>query len=104
MVNPVKATPESLAHAKKVYGYECAMCHGDTGNGKSDLATSLNLKLKDFTDPASLKDLTDGDLNYIITKGRGQMPGEGGRVKPEEIWNLVVVVRSFAKSNPAETH
>ncbi|HVP54328.1 MAG TPA: hypothetical protein VMU45_04970, partial [Candidatus Eisenbacteria bacterium] len=37
MVNPVKPTPESLAQGKKYYGYDCAMCHGDTGNGKGDV-------------------------------------------------------------------
>ena len=26
--NPVKATPEGLAEAKKLFGYHCAMCHG----------------------------------------------------------------------------
>src|SRR5438128_2512367 len=26
--NPVKATPEVLAAAKKIFGYDCAMCHG----------------------------------------------------------------------------
>src|SRR5260370_7566256 len=26
-VNPVKPTPESLAKGKKMYGYDCAMCH-----------------------------------------------------------------------------
>jgi len=25
------------------------------------------------------------------------MPAEGGRAKPDEIWNMVVLVRSFSK-------
>ena len=37
MVNPVKPTAESQAQAKKVYGYDCAMCHGEKGDGKGDL-------------------------------------------------------------------
>jgi mono/diheme cytochrome c family protein len=97
MVNPVKATPESLAHARKVYGYDCAMCHGVNGDGKGDLVGDLKLKLKDYTDPAALKDLTDGELFYLIKNGKGQMPPEGDRGKPEDIWNLVTLVRSFAK-------
>ncbi len=37
MVNPVKPTPESQARVKKMYGYDCAMCHGANGNGKGDI-------------------------------------------------------------------
>ena len=30
--NPVKASPEVLAAAKKIFGYACAMCHGANGD------------------------------------------------------------------------
>jgi mono/diheme cytochrome c family protein len=97
MVNPVKPMAESMAHAKKVYGYDCAMCHGATGNGKGELVAELKLNLRDWTVPAALKDRTDGELSYIITHGQGQMPAEGDRAKPDDIWNMVVMVRGFAK-------
>jgi len=97
-VNPVKPTPESLAHAKKIYGYDCAMCHGEKGDGKGDVVADLKLKMKDYTDPIALKDMTDGELFYIIRNGRGQMPGEeASRAKPEDVWNMVVLLRSFAR-------
>ncbi|HXS11804.1 MAG TPA: c-type cytochrome [Acidobacteriaceae bacterium] len=94
-VNPVKATTSSLAHARKMYGYDCAMCHGETGNGKGELSAGMNLK--DYTDPAALHDFTDGQLFYIIQNGRGQMPAEAGRQNEQEIWNMVILVRSFAR-------
>jgi mono/diheme cytochrome c family protein len=97
MVNPVKPTAESQAHAKKMYGYDCAMCHGANGNGKGDVAADLKLTLKDYTDPGALKDLSDGELFYIIKNGKGQMPPEGDRGKADDIWNMVILVRSFAK-------
>ena len=98
MVNPVKPTPESLAHARKVYGYDCAMCHGANGDGKGEVVADLKLKMRDYTDPAALKDLTDGELFYIIRNGKGQMPPEeAARAKDEDVWNMVVLVRSFAK-------
>lgn len=96
MQNPVKPTPESLAQAKKMYGYDCAMCHGATGNGKGDLVGDMKLTLKDYTDPNALKDLSDGEIFYIIKNGKGQMPGEGDRLKPEALWNMVILVRSFS--------
>jgi mono/diheme cytochrome c family protein len=97
MPNPVKPTPASLAAGKKTFGYDCAMCHGKDGDGKGDLAGDMKLTMKDYTDPAALKDMTDGELFYIIKNGKGDMPSEGDRAKPEEVWNLVNYVRSFAK-------
>jgi len=100
--NPVKPTAESIAQGKKWYGYDCAMCHGKEGDGKGDMAPDMKPKLGDFTDPATLKDKTDGELFYIIKNGKGQMPPEGDRLKPAELWNLVNYVRLFAKKAPPE--
>jgi mono/diheme cytochrome c family protein len=100
--NPVKPTPEGLAQAKKLYGFHCAMCHGTDGDGKGELAVQMKLELKDWRNPDSLASMTDGELFYIITNGRGKMTGgEGDRTKEETRWNLVNLVRSFAKK-PAQ--
>ena len=95
--NPVKATPESIAHAQKWWTLDCAMCHGKDGDGKGETAKDMKLTMMNFTDPATLKDRTDGEIFYIIKNGKGQMPGEGDRAKPDVIWNMVVLVRSFGK-------
>ena len=97
LTNPITPTTESQAHAKMMYGIDCAMCHGAHGNGKGDLVADMQLKLKDFTDPSSLKDMSDGELFYTIKNGRGKMPGEGDRAKDPDLWNLVILVRSFSK-------
>jgi mono/diheme cytochrome c family protein len=95
--NPVKPTPENTERAKKLYGYDCAMCHGKNGDGKGDMAGDMKVPLADFTDPASLKGFTDGELFYIIKNGKGEMPPEGDRAKVNETWSLIAYVRSFAK-------
>jgi mono/diheme cytochrome c family protein len=100
-VNPTKPDAESLARAKKIYGYECAMCHGDDGAGAGDLAKNMKAKMGDFRDPTTLKGHTDGELFYIIKNGKGEMEGEGQRVKPEDTWNLVNYLRSMSKGQPA---
>ncbi len=41
--NPVPPTPEGLAGARKLFGYNCAMCHGVSGDGKGDLAADMKL-------------------------------------------------------------
>jgi mono/diheme cytochrome c family protein len=100
-VNPVKPNAESLARAKKIYGYECALCHGEDGGGAGDLAKKMKAKMPDFRDPTALKGQTDGTLYYVINKGKGEMEGEGARVKPEDTWNLVNYIRSFSKLQSA---
>lgn len=97
--NPVKPTPESIEKGKKWWGYDCAMCHGKDGDGKGDIAADMKLKVTDFTDPATLKDRTDGELYHVIKNGKGDMPPEGKRMKPEGIWDLVNYVRSLPKQS-----
>jgi mono/diheme cytochrome c family protein len=100
-VNPVKPSADSLARAKKIYGYECALCHGDDGGGAGDLAKNMKAKMPDFRDPTALKAKTDGELYYVIKNGKGEMEGEGERVKPDDTWNLVNYLRSFSKLQAA---
>jgi mono/diheme cytochrome c family protein len=95
--NPVKSSPTSIASGKKKYGQDCAMCHGKEGAGDGDLAEDMHLKLKDLRDAESLKDMTDVDIYTIINNGKGKMMGEEGRLKPDEIWDVVNFVRSLAK-------
>jgi len=95
MVNPVKPTAESLAQGKKYYGYDCAMCHGQTGNGKGDVDTGE--KLLDFSNASAMKEKTDGQLFCSLKVGKGHMPLERVRTTPNELWNLVNYVRSLSK-------
>ena len=94
--NPVKPTPESLAKGKKMYGIDCAMCHGNNGDGKGDLGADYK-SIPDFTNSDALKNRTDGELFYATRNGKGDMPPEDTRAKDEDIWNMVNYVRAFKK-------
>ena len=95
IVNPVKPTAESLAQGKKYYGYDCAMCHGATGDGKGEVES--NDKLPDFTNAAAMKDRSDGQMFCSLKTGKGHMPLERVRISENELWNLVNYVRSLSK-------
>ncbi|HLZ12563.1 MAG TPA: cytochrome c [Candidatus Acidoferrum sp.] len=101
--NPVAPTAESLAAAKKMFGYDCAMCHGAAGDGKGDMVESMKLTMKDWRDPQSLGAVTDGEIFDIITKGKGKMTGEGDRLPAEKVWGMVNYVRALAKKGGAAT-
>lgn len=100
--NPVAVTQEGLAEARRFFKYQCAMCHGADGDGKGDLADVMKLKLNDWRDASSLTGRTDGELYFILTNGKGQMSGQGDRTKEEMRWNLINLVRSFAKKESKE--
>ena len=95
-VNPVKASPEGLSEARKVFGYDCEMCHGAKGDGKGEVVESMKLTMHDWHDPATLANMSDGEIFYIITKGKGKMMAEGDRVPEKLRWNLVNLVRAMA--------
>ena len=100
--NPVSPTAEGLAQARKNFGYTCAMCHGKSGDGKGDLAVEMKLELHDWRDASSIEKMTDGELFWIISNGKGKMPGEGDRSPEKARWNFVNLVRSFAKKGEVE--
>jgi mono/diheme cytochrome c family protein len=100
--NPITPTSEGLAEARKTYGYNCAMCHGKSGDGKGDLAADMKLELHDWRDASSIEKMTDGELFWIVSKGKGKMPGEGDRTSEKARWNFVNLVRSFAKKGAVE--
>jgi len=96
--NPVPPTAEGLAEARKLYGYDCAMCHGKDGDGKGDLAQDMKLDLHDWRDPSTIEKTTDGELFWVISHGKGKMVGGEADRSPEKMrWNLVNLVRSFGK-------
>ena len=87
-----------LAKAKKVYNLDCALCHGETGDGKTDLAKDMQLTLVDWTDPKVLASQSDEALIDVIRKGKGKMPPEDtGRATNDEVRGLVVYIRKMAK-------
>lgn len=90
-----------------LWRYPCVMCHGKNGDGKGDVAADLKLKMRDESDPATLKDLSDGALFYILTKGKDQMPPEAGRGKDtrgsSDIGELCAVVLEEGDASEEQT-
>jgi len=93
---------EVSAHVKTIYKVDCALCHGENGNGKTDLAQGMGLTLSDFTDQKTLQGKTDQELFDLIRKGKDKMPPEEeGRLKDAEVHTLILYIRSMWKNQPA---
>ena len=97
----IKVTAESQAKAKKLYAMDCALCHGASGDGKTDLAKDMQLTMIDWTDQKSLAGMQDQELFKAIRNGKGKMPAEdSGRAKDDEVWNLILYIRGLGKAQP----
>ena len=95
--NPVKATAGSIREGRDLFQTQCALCHGKTGDGKGDMVEPMKLVLRDYRDPAALRDISDGALFHVVKKGCEQMLGEEGRLKENQMWDLVNYIRSLAR-------
>jgi len=95
--NPVESNAASIAEGQRLYhATDCAMCHGKSGEGKGVLAKDINMNLRNWQDSAALTRLSDGDLFYIIMKGKGRMPAYESREPGDQAWHMVNYIRSFA--------
>jgi mono/diheme cytochrome c family protein len=69
-----------------LYKAKCAMCHG--ADGTKIAAHDLQ--------GAAAQGMSDTDLSFIITNGKGKMPASKS-LKPEQVTGLVAYVRSLKK-------
>jgi mono/diheme cytochrome c family protein len=96
--NPVQPSAQALDAARNIYKDRCAHCHGDTGKGDGPDAWKHLTTPTDFTDARRMSALTDGELFYQISEGRRPMPAFKTRLTEEQRWQLVLLIRSFARS------
>lgn len=93
------ATAALAAPAGENWDTHCAKCHG--ADGKAQTKLGAKLKLKDYTNAASLAKFTDADLakataEGVKENGKEKMKGYGDKLTPEEVTALVAHIRSFA--------
>jgi mono/diheme cytochrome c family protein len=79
-----------------LYRANCAICHGEKGDGKGIAAPSFGGKVADFTNPELWKTLDDGKIVKVILKGQGRMPAQS--VSPEEARAIVEYLKSTFKT------
>jgi len=100
--NPIRFTDASVNRGKKVFATQCALCHGEKGDGKGDLAKEMSLNLPDFTQPDTLSKRADGELFTIIAAGNDPMPSQKGRMPEAQTWNVVNYLRALGGKVPAK--
>ena len=101
--NPVKFTETSVERGKKIYLTQCALCHGENGDGKGELASEMKINPPDLTKPETLKGRTDGEVFAIIGAGKDPMPSQAGRLTDQHRWNMVNFLRALGGKTPEKS-
>jgi mono/diheme cytochrome c family protein len=96
MENPVEAADVSVSTGADLYAVNCAVCHGENGEGDGPGAAALD------PPPANMHEdhvqgLTDGAIFYIVSHGVPEtaMPPWDNQLSEEERWHLVNFLRTF---------
>ena len=87
--------PQTVSAGEKIYGKNCAVCHGDKGNIAYWAKNGLNPPPRDFTGPRAQSELTRERMIRSITYGRpgtGMMPFST-RLTKEQIAEVVRFIR-----------
>ena len=99
---PVEVSAEAMAAGEEIYAIYCAICHGDSGNGKGVVAQERY----GYPTIASLlqeriMDLPDGDIFNTITNGKNTMGPYGSKIRVEDRWKVVMYVRALQRAASA---
>lgn len=101
--NPLPASAGHVQAGKKLFmetakPLACMNCHGTRGDGAGPLGGGLIPPPRNFTCGATMKDIPDGQLFWIIkngSPGTGMMPFSG--LSNDEVWQLIQYLRSLAR-------
>jgi mono/diheme cytochrome c family protein len=95
-------TRASIEEGDKLFGTECAACHGLDGHKLTDAGRWMYPRAADLTSP-EVQGYSDRELFWIVKNGirLSGMPAFGKVESDEHIWNLVHFVRTLPKNeNP----
>jgi hypothetical protein len=92
MRNPTAPSEASIANGHKYYAINCAVCHGDTGDGTGPV-TKFNFPMISLLS-ASATGRSDGYIYGMIRNGRGLMPTYN-RIEHMDRWDVVNYVRGL---------
>lgn len=85
-------------NGKAIFGQNCAVCHGTSGDGQGIGAAGMSPPPANFTDPGFWKDKTDTFLAHVISNGIGQMPGWSESLTPDQIRDVIAYIKTLKKS------
>ncbi len=96
---PVDVTADLLTLGRKRFDVYCAVCHGVLGDGESQVA--LNMSLRRPPSLHEFRDVPDGFLYQVVSRGFGLMPSYAYELSMRDRWAIVAYVRALQLSQHA---
>ena len=102
-INPLPMSAKAIQAGETLFSKtakpaNCAVCHGNQGDGKSKMSAASVPPPRDFTCNSMMKDIPDGQLFWIIKKGSHGTPMISfAGLSDEEAWQLIHYIRSLAR-------
>ena len=98
LANPIQLDVDSIAAGSDLYAVNCAMCHGVSGDGISEVTGQFSAA--GVRAPPSLligvaAVVSDGYLYGVLTHGQVNMPSFQKLLTPEERWLVINYLRSL---------
>ncbi len=90
--NPTAPSDSSIANGHRYFAINCAVCHGDTGEGNGPL-TKYQYPMISLRSESAIG-RTDGYIYGMIRNGRGLMPTYN-RIEHMDRWDVVNYVRGL---------
>jgi hypothetical protein len=100
--NPLKGTIKEIREGESYFQREvqptaCKICHGAVGNGMG-MMHGLNPQPRNFLCKQMMKDISDGQMYWIIKNGsQGTAMPAFADLPDEVVWKIILYIRSLEK-------
>lgn len=94
LVNPIKDISSAIEFGKSTFSAQCAVCHGNSGEGDGVAGIGLNPRPANFTSD-EFQNQTDGAIFWKITSGKPPMASYSEVYSAKQRWQLVTFLRTF---------
>ncbi|WP_312207653.1 MULTISPECIES: c-type cytochrome [Empedobacter] len=93
-VSPLNAANKAadLERGKVLYGQNCAVCHGDAGDGQGSIVKS---KAYSGVPTYGERDITVGSVYHVIMYGKNAMGSYASQLIPADRWRVAEYVMSL---------
>jgi len=95
--NPLPRTAKVLGQGRQVFMDYCSVCHGILGDGRPTLTAAYEANPTNLLSK-SIVDLADGNMYYVLMKGKNSMPAYAADLSQDERWAVLHYVRVLQRA------